>query len=376
MPEPSANPLRGEVVHLYAFDVAYDMKRQPVRSLLGQQVEIKPVASDKRGPRDQFFYRPQSVRLPSVEFPLPGTTGDGGPRFVTVERVVKLFSVGAVSLRFRFPFEVQGIEGLIAYHDPHVNGAPLAVEAAKLADQVRHELRDYYINPLHMLREEEAYTVFCIDQASLHHPGGAEAWLAINERRVAALLTQEPDASKLSELETRDTVSRYLSYYKHDLLVADWDAALLIDEPSQFESMLHVAEMANVQLAELEAYDRILDDAIERAYRDTSPPRSWGHGKVLRDLREIRIDLARLSDELLNTTKFLGDWHLARVYRAISDRFHLADWHRTIDEKLKTLDELYQLLKQDQINRWMMILEITIVLLFVIEVVRVFFVGG
>ncbi len=53
----------------------------------------------------------------------------------------------------------------------------------------------------------------------------------------------------------------------------------------------------------------------------------------------------------------------------MSARFHLADWHRTIDEKLKTLDDLYQLLKQDHNNRWMMVLEVTIVLLFVVDLV-------
>ena len=86
-------------------------------------------------------------------------------------------------------------------------------------------------------------------------------------------------------------------------------------------------------------------------------------------MREIRIDLARFSDELSNITKFFGDWHLARIYENISARFHLGDWHRTIDEKLKTLDNLYQLLSQDRNNRWMLTLEVTIVLLFVIDLV-------
>ena len=66
---------------------------------------------------------------------------------------------------------------------------------------------------------------------------------------------------------------------------------------------------------------------------------------------------------------FFGDWHLARIYEKIASRFHLAEWHRTIDGKLKTLDDLYQLLKHDQNNRWMVILEVTIVLLFVIDLV-------
>ena len=45
----------------------------------------------------------------------------------------------------------------------------------------------------------------------------------------------------------------------------------------------------------------------------------------------------------------------ARVYQYVSDRFHLADWHRIIDEKLRALDSLYSILKQDQMNKWMMI---------------------
>jgi hypothetical protein len=165
---------------------------------------------------------------------------------------------------------------------------------------------------------------------------------------------------------------RYLSYYEHDLVVIDWDAALIIDEPQNFDETLHVIELANLQLAELEAYDHLLDDALDRSYRDLRQRSLRRRGGVLDELREIRVDLARFSDELSNITKFFGDWHLARIYENISARFHLGDWHRTIDEKLKTLDDLYQLLQHDQTNRWMLILEVTIVLLFIIDLVILF----
>jgi hypothetical protein len=136
---------------------------------------------------------------------------------------------------------------------------------------------------------------------------------------------------------------------------------------------LYVMELANVQLAELEAYDKLLDDVIESSYRDVAE-RGRGRSRraTMKQLAEIRIDLARLSDELSNITKFFGDWHLARVYHGISTRFHLTEWHRTIDEKLKTLDDLYQLLKSDQNNRWMLFLEITIVLLFIVDLAGIF----
>ena len=134
-------------------------------------------------------------------------------------------------------------------------------------------------------------------------------------------------------------------------------------------------------MAELEACDRLLDAVLEEAYRDLSANnslRGMRRGKsksTLKDLRELRIDLARFSDDLSNITKFFGDWHLARTYQALASRFHLADWHKTTDEKLKTLGELYQLLQADRNNRVMLVLELTIVLLFVLDLAMLFRTG-
>src|SRR5437868_15264441 len=84
----------GEVVYIYAFDVAYEMKREPVFELLGQKVESFTFGADKRTPRHLFFYKPQMIHLPAVE-----RVGPQGP--VQVERVVKLLSVGAISITMR-----------------------------------------------------------------------------------------------------------------------------------------------------------------------------------------------------------------------------------------------------------------------------------
>src|SRR5215216_7944768 len=102
--------LTGEVVYLYAFDVAYEMNRQPVRELLGQPVAQFQVDASKRSPRQLFFYRPQMVRLPPVE-----RFGPRGP--VRLERTVKLLPVGALSITVRVPFNVKNLDELVAYHD-------------------------------------------------------------------------------------------------------------------------------------------------------------------------------------------------------------------------------------------------------------------
>ncbi|MGA2557680.1 MAG: hypothetical protein ABSG04_15540 [Verrucomicrobiota bacterium] len=366
-PEPSrgVKHYTGRVVYLYAYDGAYEMKRLPVHELLGQPMAQFSVDASKRSPRHLFFFRPQMVRLPPME-----RIGPRGP--VRVERTVKLLPVGALSVTVSVPFVVNSIEDLVVYHDLEFSNGSLQQEVRQLADEARQELARYFIKPAPQLADEEAYTVFCIDSplaAEDGHPLGAEDWLAQHRREVAALLTQESDIRQLSRQEAKESTDRYLSYYQNDLAVLDWDAALAVQEPNQLDELLYILELANLQLAELEAYDRLLDIALERSYRDLARPARRARGEVFQQLREIRIDLARFSDELSNITKFFGDWHLARIYQNISARFHLADWHRTIDEKLKTLDDLYQLLNQDRINNWMLSLEVTIVALFVLDLI-------
>ena len=68
---------------MYAFDVAYEMTRQPVEFLLGQKAEPYIFGPSKRSPRHVFFYKPQMVRLPEIE-----RVGPYGP--VKLERVVKV----------------------------------------------------------------------------------------------------------------------------------------------------------------------------------------------------------------------------------------------------------------------------------------------
>jgi len=390
----------GHVTYIYAFDIAYEMARVPVPTLLGQPVTQFQMDSNKRAPRQLFFYRPQMVRLPPLE-----RIGPNGP--IHIDRQVKIFPIGAISITVRVPFEVANIADLVGYHDLRLtSGSTIHEEVIATAEEIRKELAPYLTRPVERLAEEEAYTVFCITSqldsaaepspqsaAGLEKPPApstaphmaAEDWLEINRRQVAALLTEERDITHLSDQEADESTSRCLSYYDHDLVVVDWDAALIIDEPRYIDEMVYLMELANLQLAELEAYDRLLDVVIDRAYRDLGSTtfrgstgvwegglRRWTGTKTLKELREIRIDLARLSDELSNITKFFGDWHLARIYQAVASRFHLADWHKSTDEKLHTLDDLYQLLQSDRNNRTMLILEITIVLLFVIDLAMLF----
>jgi len=355
--------LVGEVVYIRAFDLAYDMKRQRVPELLGQKVQDYLVGPSKPGPKPGFFYRPQMVALPPRRY-----ESSVGPLEVSIS--VKLYNVGAASIQVRTPFEVSSLQELVKYYGLSLADNSIEAEVLQLAEQVRRELEPYLVRPAPALEWGEDYTVFCIHLLPTRQANDsrrAEDWLMENRRAVAALLTQEGDPTRLSNQEAAESTERYLTYYESDLVVADWDAALVVGEKDSLEETIHVMELANVQLAELAAYDRVLDGALEVAYRDLARPRRVGR-EVSRNLREIRVDMARLNDELVNITKFFGDWHLARIYQSLYSRFHLKDWNDIINVKLRTLGDPYYLLHQDWVNSWMVLLETTIVLLFILDV--------
>ena len=354
-------PYRGEVVYIYAYDIAHDIKNEPVEKILTQPTKDYLVGPSKRIPRQMFFYRPRMAEFaPEKRVLRSGQT-------VEIRKSVKIFGVGAMTVQVRVPFAVDRLEDLVDYHDLKFAEQGLGEEVAQFAESVRKDLAPYCVHPVPALMQAEAYTVFCL--ACLPGVAGqgvrAEDWLTANRRRVAALLMEEDNAEALSEQEVSESTGLYLSYYGDDLVVVDWDSAIVVGQQDALDDVLHIMELANVQLVELAAYDRVLDEALQLAYGDVSK----GKVPVLPNLRELRIDLARLSDEMSNITKFFGDWHLAKTYKNLSDRFHLSDWQRIIVEKTRTLDGLYQILLQNRFNAWMFVLEVTIVLLFIIDLI-------
>src|SRR5215831_14535724 len=156
----------GEVVYIYAFDVAYDMTRRPVRELLGHPVAQFVVDASKRSPRHLFFYRPQMVRLAPLE-----RIGPHGP--IRVERAIKLLPVGAMSITVRVPFAVNHVEDLVVFHDLQFSNGSLHDEVRRLAEDALAELKSFCVRPHPRLLEEEAYTVFCIAAPLIAQEGDA-----------------------------------------------------------------------------------------------------------------------------------------------------------------------------------------------------------
>src|SRR3989442_585608 len=224
--------------------------------------------------------------------------------------------------------------------------------------------------------DPEPYTVYCVSVTETP----VRVFTTALRREVTALLANDPRPDAISDEEVEDTWRNWFSYYQDDLVVLDWDAALVIEPSASYEDTLTVFELANLQLLELRTYDAFLDKVVDKAYDDledlfarSSLLRS-GHDTV-KELAEVRMDLAEASFQVDNISKLWGDWFLGKVYRACAKKFELDSWRRNVEEKMKDLSEIYEVAEAELEARRLLILEFLVVLLFIVDLVLIAYRG-
>jgi len=84
---------------------------------------------------------------------------------------------------------------------------------------------------------------------------------------------------------------------------------------------------------------------------------------------QLQVDNALLFEGVNNALKLLGDQYLARVYRLVSDRFHLAEWDTSILRKLQTLESIYEKMSDIAANRRLEVLEWIIIILTAVSII-------
>ena len=355
--------MRGEVIYLYAFDVANEIATSRVREVLSCQSFPHEIKTDHTYPKDVPLYKPLTFQPPDVSDKMLGQS---------VRLVIRIFEVGVVNVAMHVPFAADTLAELQAYHKTELESGQTRDELARrLCQEVCESIKEAMIRGSNA-SEPEAYTVFCL--TDLGGETDAHAWFRQQRREIAGLLSEAP-ADSLSELQVDESVRIHRSFSKADLAVIDWDASLVVELDGFAEDVLYILELANLQLEEFRVMDRRLDVHLDRAYHDLERPRSFFGipTSVHNWLRRFRVDATKLTDEVTHITKFLGDWHLARIYLGAAERFHLQEWQKSIADRLAQLDEVYQVLQSEVYERRMLWLEIAILVCFLIDLAALFF---
>lgn len=254
--------------------------------------------------------------------------------------------------------------------------------------EVRREVDDIFSSSTFQLREEltqqchklvrkhrgdavlsEEYAIGVVD----HYQGDPEQFLE-RANEMACFLKSE--SLPLDEKEVSYTLESQLKYAKDDLVIIDWDGALLFEPTGQVEPMVELIELANYQLLRYRMLDADLDQRLRKVGKliRTSMPKhvlSWNKevSKAFQEVIEHRAQSIAEFDAIDRDIKMIGDWYYARLYDLAGRKFKFSDWRRTIKEKLDSLEDIYGIISENfSVSKLHYLEMIQIILFFVLQV--------
>jgi hypothetical protein len=356
--------LTGQVTAFYLFDAA-------------EVIDLARVATLVEG-STRVPLKPKTTTPSYVQYQQPPLTIDGaalglaealdfGVRF-------KLFDYGVISVALTRVLPSSWTElvdyGIALQDDPR-----LATTCESLCRDLIARLKPAMTSPRDDLVTED-YLVFSV--TALPDRPTAQTVIEQHGDEIVRLLRGERES--LSRQECDEVLRHRISYLEHDLLVPTWNAAFVYDNESGARAAAEILEFANSQLLEFRYYDSVLTRELSRIYAELQGRawfRGWGGRRYTRAAQQVHalfIDVNELTGRAENALRVAGDIYTARVLTLTGSRIGLEQWKANVQEKLKTLDDIYRFAVEQTGMARGELLELMIVLILVFELV-LFFMG-
>lgn len=281
------------------------------------------------------------------------------------EVVFLLNDFGGVSVSYHVPFSGSFDEMLSLSRFLRENDV-LIKESRRRVTQLLETFSSLISRPL-LADMVEDYVIFQIEEIDCPYSPD------VLHRNYAQQLAQVLRAANqnLSQQEVSDALQCRINYSKHDLVLVDWNAALVVDKEVE---ALNLLEFANIELLEMRVLDQQLDNSLDKAYEVISRKKQYAFKSPtspgdMHLVAQMQMDGAVLFERVNNVLKLVGDQYLARVYRLVSRRFHLAEWDSSILRKLEVLEGLYDKMNDRNDSHRLEVLEWIVIILIAIEIV-------
>jgi hypothetical protein len=357
----SEQQLNGSVLILTLYDVCEEIRLEELRRMLGSQPPGREPSFKHTAPEYVRFERP-----PVVE-PLEAITFETGER---MDVRVKYYDYGVICVEFQLQFH-GGWDTLASLSSRYIAGPEIERRAMETARQKFERARPALVKPYENWLDEDYY-IFHIREIS-GQPGATDLWESHGER--IAQIVRGEEAS-LSEAEQREILQSSLSYYPSDLVVIGWNAAFLYDTPAGAETTIQLLEYANSQLLEFRHYDEVLTRELKSVYesleKGTGFLARWRLARASARLHTLLLDVTELTERTDNSIKFLSDMFSARLYRLAANKVGVPDYKRLVHQKIQTAESLYKFMVEQFHQASAFFLELTVVMILIIELVVLF----
>ena len=357
--------INGTCFALFAYNIGLSINLTDAEQRILAGSERGRLRHKTRAPQ-YFEYRPAPLRLVQE-----GSVFSIGHYQASPTVEVMVYDFGAVTITYRFPIDGP-FKQLLELSESLYENERLLTESRARVEQLVQALGPAIERPA-IAEDVEDYIMFLIESSV---PEVSPLWTS-NETDLAQVLRAE--RTPFSDQEVADALSCRISFGPEDAAVIDWHSAVLFGK--EMDDVRAVLEFANVELLEMRILDEQLDRALDEGYEALSrKPRllslPGSHEKDLTHIAQLQVDSALIFERVTNTLKLLGDQYLARVYRLVSQRFHLEEWDASILRKLQTLESIYGKMSDRAATRRMEVMEWIIIILIALSIVLSFFPMG
>ena len=357
----------GELVALRLFDISYAIDLAQSESLWAAHVG----GAISRTHLSSTPTKAIAFDIPPLRLSLGAATLMLGSQEVVTEISVRLYDFGVAALAVRVAIAEMAWDAFVTQFnalDQAIGpNAPLEFWT-RLLDRVRNVIAPALDRPAPDTRLHEDYLLGVVH--ALDQPLNA----AELSEQVDLLGLLSGETRPLSSASRRDLLARSFSYYADDLVVLTWDRAFIY-EPRRDSDVADVIEVANAQLVEFRYYDTLLDDELPSMYDRVEAARhvvsllaSRRFAHLARHLYTLVAEVTQLTEKVDNALQVTEDVYLARVYSAALGLFRVPTLSASVDRKLAIIRDTYAALYAEASSRRSELLEITIVVLIVLEI--------
>lgn len=365
---PPLSIASGTCYSLFAYDIAQAIDLDEAERHIGALKYREALKHRRRAPK-YFAYHPAPLRVTQDVEPI------GLGRYRTGASVdLVLYDFGAVLVVYTIAL-TGSLSNLLMLSNALYDNVLLLSNARKQVEDLLAVIHSAVFKA-DIADFVEDYTIFQIEAFTT--ACDVYALCTTYAQEIAQILRAEDQV--LSPQEVGDALAYRISYGADDVTIVDWNAALMVDREG--DDVRAVLEFANVELLEMRYLDQRLDDALDRSYDALSKQRRTilrlpvSYRADLQRIAQMQVDSAVLFEGVNNALKLLGDQYLSRVYRLVSQRFHLAEWDAGILRKLQTLESIYEKISDQASNQRMEVLEWIIIVLIALSIILSFIPGG
>jgi hypothetical protein len=355
-----ATALCGSILVLIQFDVCEELRLDQLQQAINVRTMQQP-SMKHTVPSYVRYHRPP------VMGPLEPLILDSGER---LEGEVKYYDYGVASVVYQLPFAGDW-ESLMALASRWVWDLDFASRVEPIVRQKLERVATAMVKPYTRWLSED-YFIFHVREIA----GRPNAVELTRDHGLKIAQVVRGDRLILSDAEIREVLQSQVSYYAGDMAVIGWNAAFLYDSTAGAETSIQLLEYANSQLLEFRHYDELLTGILDSVYdllgQKTGFFARWGLARSATNLHTVLLDVAELTERADNAIKFLSDMFAARLYRLAAAKVGVPDYKLLVAQKLKTAEDLYHDMVEQFNQSRAFFLEVTVVLILLIELLFLF----